>query len=344
MIFLIVLALNRGIRKVFTIPTWGNDNVHIKTQYILENEQDVNTVFIGSSTVYRHLNPSVFDSEMPEEYGIRSFNLGSGRFAPPESYIYYKYLLSQKTNVKYAFIELRDIFNILDENLHTARANYWYTPSYFLFTIRAILNNKSLRNKEETNRKIRNHSLSFIENLLNVGLFKAVIRQKIKENRLVSRNLNEVLGEENNGFKGYYVERKKKQNKENAQSDTTRMAKKMDQVARKFGKYERKNFDCNQVHLKEIEELIRFSDEKGVHLVFFLNPKIAVRKYEEFIPIMQHIDNVHILELADSRKYPQLYAAKYAYDNSHLNVKGAELISKLAANKFTAILSEIENK
>ncbi|MBT7491626.1 MAG: hypothetical protein HN704_08465 [Bacteroidetes bacterium] len=334
-----VLIINQLIRKSFVSKTWGNFNVHIKTKYIKEKGDEFNTYFIGSSTIYRHLMPSVFDEEIDPDLEVRSFNLGTGRFAPPETYIYYEYLINEEDlNIDYVIIELRDIFKILDENLHTARASYWYTPSAYLFAIKSLMSSKSFESSDEKSHKIKNHTISFAENVFNFGLIKSYVRALQKEYELNERKVKSIIGEFDDGFKGYYVEDLKKGKNEYYKRDPARLQKKLNQMEMKYNKYDRKSFDCNLVHLYEINRLIELSEEKGIHLIFFLNPKIAVKQYEEYIPLMQQIDDEHKIELADCRFYPELYSLEYAYDNNHLNIDGVRIITKLAAKKFNEIV------
>lgn len=70
-----------------------------------------NYLFVGSSTIYRHLNPQIFDSLIPE---AKSFNMGIPTQMPPISIEYANELLLQiaKKNDVVVFLELRPLINL----------------------------------------------------------------------------------------------------------------------------------------------------------------------------------------------------------------------------------------
>jgi len=345
-IIVIVLILNNIVRNVITDYTWGTRNIHLKTEYFDDNKSEYNTVFIGSSTVHRHIIPSLFDEEVNNisNLNVSSFNLGTGRFAPPESYIYYENLINMDSNnIKYVIIELRNIFRILDENLHSTRANYWYTPNSYIFTINAILDEKVSEKKEYKEQKLRNHTISFLENIFNFGLIKAIYRANQK--REVSfLQWQEIIGRNFDGYKPYIVGDEGGGKKRKLRKDSASIERKVRQMENKFNKYSQNTPSCNQTHIKKIKQLIALSKKRGIHLIFFLSPKITIGIYDELIPLYMEIDDNHKIEMANSVLYPEHYSIEYAYDNSHLNFDGAKILTKHTARQFVNIINNSKDK
>ena len=67
----------------------------------LIHEKEVNTVFVGSSRIFRHVNPILFDSLT----GLKSYNLGYAGLFPFRSYDFIQQL-ELTDNIQHIFIEL----------------------------------------------------------------------------------------------------------------------------------------------------------------------------------------------------------------------------------------------
>src|SRR5207248_3349845 len=78
-----------------------------KLEFLRAHDGEIDTVFIGSSRVYHHFVPDVFDAGM-RVHGIdtHSFNLAYEALWPPESFYRLRELLGARLRLRWIFIEL----------------------------------------------------------------------------------------------------------------------------------------------------------------------------------------------------------------------------------------------
>jgi len=338
-IMAIVLVGNYAIKKLCTNFSWGNETNDIKVEYYKKNISNYNTVFIGSSTTYKQIMPTVFDKQTKRSFQIKSFNMGSQAAAPPESYVFFENLISMKSsNLKYVIVELRDIAKIWENNLHSHRITYWYSIDSYIFAVNSILNSLIMEN-DAKKQEIKYHTVGFLENIFNIGTIKSVIEHQIESEALTMSERKETLGENYDGFVPLEPDNPGLQQR-NKQflKDTTKLYKKgiaMNQLFSDPGTFEK---GYNKIHLKKINKMIEYSKKKGIHIIFLLQPKQTPNRYLELLPIYNQIDDQHKIELADSRKYPQLYLAKNSFDNGHLNIEGARKLTSILAYEFNMLI------
>src|SRR5687767_1774420 len=113
--FLVYPALN-------LVPwTWGAELLHKKRTEILIRSDEYNNLVIGSSRVYRQVNPMVLDS-VTAQNSLKSYNLGiNWLFAPESFYVFDQLVNSDNLRLKCVIMELSKIRAIDYANLHTAR-------------------------------------------------------------------------------------------------------------------------------------------------------------------------------------------------------------------------------
>ena len=140
-----------------------------KFNYLKEN-QEINTLFIGSSQIRHHIIPEIIDKET----GLNSFNLGlNGMFFLESSFIL-ENLLDENIseNIEYIFLELSPHNNILDKNLHSARSKYFLDYRRFSLGLNNFLS-------EKKHRQAFNLVTHYIGNQFLIGnLNDAVVYQK----------------------------------------------------------------------------------------------------------------------------------------------------------------------
>ncbi len=108
----------------------------------------------------------------------------------------------------------------------------------------------------------------------------------------------------------------------------------------KFDDYPELLNNYNYFYGEALNKMIIKAKENGIHLVFLLSPRIDYNQYNELIPLFNHIDEHHRIEISDARKYPQLYSAAYSFDDTHLNEEGADIYTAILARKLTALLNQ----
>jgi len=332
--------------KMALVPyTWGSDLIHKKRTYLVENKEKFNTLFIGSSRVYRQIIPTVFD-DSTAELGIKSFNFGVNWLFPPESF----YLLEQleksdDLKFRYVFVELSKIRSVDYHNLHTTRIKYWYTLSDYEFAVKAVLfSNASFLEKSFS---ILVHTISYIDNLLNLGYLTEAFDFK-------SRNQPPLdyaeLGKNYDGFYPYGEnnsaegEEGEPVNKRHLKflNDTTVLSKRIRYSQSQFKKFRESPVlleKYNKYYANELNRLILNAQKKGTYLVFVISPRLDYKQFDEIIPVYHHILPGHAIEISDVSRYPQLYQAKLSNDETHLNTDGAVIYTGLLAREFKKVLS-----
>lgn len=324
-----------------TVPYhWGNVWYSSKFRYLKKHHSVHNTLFFGSSRTYRNINPAVFDTSVNQKLNIRvkSFNLGAPATACPQLYYLYENFLKDSElskNTKYVMMELTGLNKFFAHLLHRELNTYWQNYSEVKFVINMV----KTENTYSPQQKLKCYliySISYIENLLNLGHFSSQIMDDNYYNQ-------SYLGAHNNG---YYPLELRLQNATNYIIKNNLLQRTQALTNNPSGiKYRADNsiefmkthkMDANKIHLKRINALIEKSKQKGITLIFLLQPlcndKEAVALYKQIAPENK-------IELFDASQYPQLYSFDNAFDIGHLNTKGSYLFSKLLADKFIDIIS-----
>ncbi len=327
----IVLAFNHML-KIVVIDNyyWGNEKGSIKLKHLKENNIAFNTLFFGSSTTARNMDPKVFSENVKKKYRINAFNMGSLGTVPPESYVILEKVLKDRDiKLNYVFLELSNYDRLFDENLETVRKKYFYSPSSFLSTISGIWQMKQTKNYRL--RSIRNHSIVFLKNVFHFGIMMQYFSHEEEEEVNYREDRFSALGDNKDGF----VPAKK------SVRDTTNFGKHITQTNRAFNKNTGSG-KVNTVHMKKVKKLLKLAEENNVYLIFVLQPKFGYVAYSEIIPIFEQIDEYHKINMADPDKFPELYYAKYSKDKTHLNHNGAKIYSRYLAKEFNDLMNKIK--
>jgi hypothetical protein len=337
-IFGVIFLILNQLPSLYLSPYYGNKYYLGKYKYFKKNQDKFNTVILGSSRLYRHLNPKILDGLL-QEYRISSFNLAApSTFNPEVYYLYEKLLETIETNsLKYAFIELGPLSNIASKNLYTNRNYYWHNLKYLNFSINYILasNIKPLKRKTIL---IKRYITSYFANTI-FGFKELACNKSIDNLLFIGKNrdgfysLNDEMIDRggNNKFRKRITSFLK---------DPT-IIKKRTLIANKaFALKTNKKF-INEVHLIKILNLIVKSKQKGIYLIFIIPPKMA--HYNKLLALKTVLPNNHIIEIANPVKYPELYQASFSFDIGHLNKKGANVFTKHIADEFNKIMVNHKN-
>jgi hypothetical protein len=334
--FLLFLVLILGIKKVITPYYMGNNLFNSKLNYynFNYNNEKYNTVFFGSSRIYRHINPILLDSLLYLQ-NLKSFNFATPGAFNPESYFLYENFIDNLTNndIKYAFLELQELNYISEKNLQTTKANYWNDLHFLNYSYNYILaskNSKSLKCKY-----IFNYTVSYIYSFLDF---------KILENKFKLKDIKHI------GLNGFYpldkelIDSKNNEGLSNRyitfNSDTTVLNKRI--LEAQNSKKILNNNDINQYHLEYLISLINKSNKKDIKLIFILPPRLSKNDYLQLIPLANSLPQKNIIKLNDPEKYKVLYMAEYSFDIGHLNSKGANFFTKYLADELAQIVFQVD--
>ncbi|KJR43768.1 hypothetical protein MCHI_000335 [Candidatus Magnetoovum chiemensis] len=332
---LIIILLNETMYS-FCDYSWGRHSFGIKVKYYNDNKDKFNTVFVGSSRMREHINPILFNNLLSKtHYDIVSISLAGGGIFNPEAYYLYEKLLHNSGNaLRYAFLELQPLYNVTERNLHTIETKYWLNFSYYKYVISYILySDESILSKFEL---MRNYTVSYVEKVFAIGIYSSVFNDL---NKSALYALPKYSTADYYRFVEHEIERLKKGRKPykslNADVDMIRKVS-LDGFA---DKKRLKAF--NYGHYEKLMELIRQSKKKGIHLIFLIHPRLE--RYDDLLAAADKLPKENVIELADARKYPQFYLLQNTSDKIHLNSEGAEIFTRLLAEKFMDIIHIIKN-
>ncbi|MGB5982872.1 MAG: hypothetical protein WBG46_12070 [Nonlabens sp.] len=318
------------LKKIFTPYFLGNVYFKPKLEYYNKNYEtkDYNTVFFGSSRIFRHINPNVLDSIMSDE-NIETFNFGTVGTYNPESYFLYENFINNQADEKidYAFLEIQALNDIDAKNLATTKGNYWNSIEFLNFAINYISDtNKSDSEKSDLMaRYFKSHLYSYFD----VKIFKHYSMDTKNTARRMGSDgfysLDDDLEETPNN-------RVLNQRRENFLADTEVLKERRQSV---LDIYERtSDMVLNEFHYTYLLSLIEKSKEKGIDLIFVLPPRLTEEQYLELLPISNQLPKRNVINLSDPKTYDKLYMNEYSYDVGHLNARGAILMTTYLANEF----------
>ena len=322
------------LKKAFTPYYLGNVYFKPKLEYFNKKykTQNYNTVFFGSSRIYRHVNTEVLDSLMSAQ-NINSFNFATVATYNPESYFLYENFIDTQAdkNIDYAFLELQALNEIDGDNLTTTKGNYWNTIDYLNFTINYVSNSdKSQGEKLDLmTRYVKSHLYSYFD----VKIFKHYWMD--------TKNTVRRMGED--GFYSLDDDLQKtpnndvlQQRKDSFLADTKTLEERRNSV---LDIYENaNNIAVNDYHLSYLSALIDKSKEKGINLIYILPPRLTVEQYEELVPISNLLPKANVINLSHPETYNELYTVENSYDVGHLNASGARVLTTYLAEEFKNIL------
>lgn len=325
-----------------------SDQIYLKSKIYEKKQNSVNTIFIGSSVVRRGFNPEVFDSLTLNWRKPHSFNFGVNWMGTPESlYMIDHILLNNSSNLDYAFIELSKLKYVDYANLHTTRATYWYNSEYMIFTVQAFLGSQTTKWFVKI-AALLTHAVSYLENAIGLDHWHIVTDFETRKSRLgdtldfVPANYlgfdalagNPELDTEVNAEENVQIGIKKLLN------DSSGLHKRKLLSAAAFADAER-NIGLDKVNQVYLEKLISLKKElldRGIYPIFVLAPRADKRQYEEVLPLFYSLPTQNRINIADSRKYPELYSVQLSADETHLNKKGAARFSEILANEYLKIM------
>ncbi len=346
LIFVMSLLLHLLVYPSLSLTPWtrGSELLELKRQQLVNSGKKFNTLVIGSSRVFRQVNPVLLDSLMGQQHQLNTYNLGiNWLFAPESFYVMDQLVTTDNLPLKCVVIELSKIQFIDYSNLHTARTKYWYNFSDFVFTVRAVANsNFAVHERIAT---ISAHGISYVDQLLNLGYLTEAFHFKTVTKNISAKPVTAGI----NGFlplnetEATTVEENVNERHQKFLQDTSVVTRRYDISVKQFRKFE-ENPELltryNRVYAEALNERIRIAKSRGIHLVFLLTPRIDQNQYNELIPLFNAINPQHRIEISDARNYPELYLSQNSFDETHLNARGADLFTTLLSEKLSPLLNK----
>ncbi len=328
---ILILGMSFGIRRAFD-PSWyyGNETLAHKMHLYLPVQDSFSTIFIGSSTIFYNLDPIQFDSLMPPEWHIKSYNLAGGGSLPPETYRFVEELIERNPGkISNIILELRDIGIVSPNHRNTLRKRYWLSPYWYRLVLKS--QQQSGLPRELRIRTALYTTESFMERTFNLGYFNDLYGKDQESDQISEERLSDIVANGRNGMLPVSAE-KEQMRKGEFYKDTSRLMF-IGNACKSFKPLPDKSLS-GKAHLRELVRLMDVCTRNGIHLVFVLHPKMEKVQVTETMALATGLPENHLVNLTDPDKYPELYLAENSLNYNHFNRKGTCIFTELAARGF----------
>ncbi len=166
-----------GIHRSLPIPEIPE--VQAKLTYLRDHIDDFDTLFLGTSRIYRHVIPKLFDGLTTErDVPTKSFDAAADGMRPPEdSYVFEQIPKYPPNHLRWVFLELWWLrHSIDDQKRQTNRLVYWHDTERLGLLFQEALNIKKARHWRGTLMALAepmgiflDHVSLFFENMTNMG-------------------------------------------------------------------------------------------------------------------------------------------------------------------------------
>jgi hypothetical protein len=333
LLFTLLLAVYTFIVNLLPVKELsGNDHNLQKEKYFYSIKNNYNTIFLGSSRTFRHINPAVFDSILnSRNIPVKSFNFGTPATYYPECFYILNKLVDNNNHLQYVFLELQQVNDIGKINLFASKTYYYLNLKYLDFVTQyAIFSQMNLLHKLSFTGK---YYLAYLYKLF-AGKYNAILQKQSSGKYVLGKNKNGFLSldEHINLKTAEYKEINN--NRKKLLKDTLALKKRAEISVNQFSNKTAYN---NAFFTNYLINLVNQLAQNNIHLYFIIPPRL--KSYHEFISLQNSEIANRIIQLADASEFPMFYQFKYSFDIGHLNEQGANIYTQILAEKFIKILS-----
>ena len=301
--------------------------VREKIQYFVEHEDRFDTLLIGSSRAYRQIDPALLDQLMAKAgKPIHTYNLGIDGMTPPEDLFVMEKALARRTKpLKYVIGEcyrIPDVYIAVGQE-GTLRHAYWHDWRRFLYQARALTGPKIANaDGKRWSYRVGFKALCAVGPHLRLFLTNCVHLGRGRDWFVPEQSMGDLcLGPKRDGFyptESVIDDKGFKDLNEQMEAYMTWNA------GHRFGNW------ASQDILLEKRQLVEKHQAK---YILFTPPSCG----DNFYPIRAITASIPLLDFTDPRRYPELFIRPNRYDHGHLNHKGAEVFTRLIAEKLAGL-------
>lgn len=340
-LMLLLLLFINSILHSYVLPfAWGDNVLYVKYENYKKNKDEFNTIYLGGSLEYRHINPQIVDSLCSMNgLEISSYNLGvDGNGFLKQKWELEEILKDPSPNLKYVFVSLSNSSIFLRLNLHTQKFATWWRVKDIAYAIRLTWDLPM-----SFKRKVKFtyfYLLTLVENRLNFGHLTEAVQFFVKP---VGYD-ESYLGVHRDGFYPYDLQETRqlmsqawedslmKQSRVVYLEDSAARRKMLERNIREFSDTSG-SAPLLRIMLETYKDMIGQCAEKGIKMIVLMPPRTR-EPYTWFIPIYEGLPDENKISLASPLEYPEFYDVKNSYNFHHLNHIGARLYSFALADKF----------
>lgn len=339
LVFLAV-GLLVGMLRYLSPFYYGNPIYLHKFPYLHAPEKEINTIFFGSSRIFRQIDPAVFDQSFCGE--MNSFNMGAGgTFGLEINYVVEHFLKDKNKipkNLRWLVIELQTPVSITDENLHSPKSKYFVDHKRYRIGSDFY---KSTYAPDEAIKAVDNLRSSFIENILSIGLLRMQLLSLIPQNANQS-----FLGKNFDGF--VPLNRDITTDMERRQDFIKNVESYVNDFQMLYAIDGRQNVasysNVSEAYVRALKELITISKERGIHVCFVVLPTGFKIDQANTLAIYEELPATNRIDVGSFQKFPELYDPELYFDRGHLNKRGADILSRMLAEEICNLSKSFESK
>ena len=305
--------------------------VRERLTHLAAHGDEYDAIFIGSSRIKNHIMPAVFD-RLAGAGGrpMKSFNAGvHGMAVPEDAWMLEQILAGRPARLRWVFLEI-DFFQtaIKDGEKGTLRSVAWHDwPRFWSLCRRltAMTGHLSLRDQIvecfERPRDFICHLSAFGQRATQFGR-GALLFEKWRGAAELESEGGSKLGPGGDGW-------------EPAKGGDAGEVKSAKRSGKSAGPRDvPKPDEADRVSQAVLGEAIAQIERAGAVPILIIPPRVRVWY---FVPSAENARRAAVINLCDPAAYPQLYAPEYRIDTSHLNAAGAEVFTRIVADRFLEI-------
>lgn len=334
--FVLLIITSTGARMAADYD-WGNPLFAAKVDLMATRPAGTfTTVYMGSSRVYRHLDPHVVDSTWAARSGAApsSFNLGTAGLLAQEQY----YLVDRgaaarlgELGVQRVVMELQPFFGVRS----ATQQYYWLDVQRFVSSVRRAFGRYGV--STEAFRETGLLGSAYVVRLFNLGITRLMFGPSsvsVAEGGLRADGFYPVDAELTETGAPALVQRRSAFVEEEAQVVAERA-----EVAR-AAHAERAQGTPAEAHLAEWSRMKAAFEEEGIELWAVLLPR-SFEDLSHAMDLLATLDRLDVagrIDLTDPDRYPDFYSVERSFDRGHLDAEGARLISIAFGEQLAGVI------
>ena len=340
----IILTICMAVH-LFILPfAWGDSTQYTKIKHFEKTGHQYNSIVIGGSLEYRQIDPYILDSTAKANgIDMRTYNfaIDGHNFVQQMNDVEY-YIKNWGDNLDYIILSLSSETLFLKNQLHQIKGVQWVKPKSALLASKINFELPMPLKKQAQFTYF--YGMSLVENALLFGLGDEAVRfiAYDKYNRDTA-----YLGKRMDGFYPYDDEEthlmldfewEEKLLKKSHNDYLEQKWKRDSLMSKNIAQFEGKTKDKKviQSEVEKYKQIIELAERKGIHVYVSIPPR-ARTSYAILMEIYNALPEVSKIEVADPRKYPELYEVENSYNFHHLNAKGAKIYSEIVAKKIVEL-------
>lgn len=313
---------------------------HYKVAWFMEQKDEVDLLFLGSSHVLRQFDPSQFDvGRKVSEKEPYSLNMGLQWMGLSEEYyLLSKFLKANPEKMKWVVIEGRDFDSGMpgaEVNDFTSRRIDWHRTDITVALLRELwAKDVEFESKWSLTQR---HVEHWWRRSINLGRGHSAI-QGLSRGVVVSEDERKELGPAGNGFfplsegmaNEFILERRERflQRPGRLQKAAASLLESGD------------GGPASQGQLYFVRQMESLAAEHDVTLIWWLHP--GMERLGGWRQMLEGGDIKHLLTYDDPELYPDMYRRDLHFDFTHLNPRGASIMMELFGNDFKSLEADAQ--